>query len=35
VGISANVVDIVFGAAILGAMIANVQLTRLRERGTT
>ena len=35
VGISANVVQIVFGAAILGAMIANVQLTRLRERGTT
>ena len=35
VGISANVVQIVFGAAILLAMIANVQLTRLRERGTT
>jgi len=35
VGISANVVQIVFGAAILGAMIANVQLTRLRERGRT
>jgi simple sugar transport system permease protein len=35
VGISANVVQIVFGAAILVAMIANVQLTRLRERGTT
>jgi simple sugar transport system permease protein len=35
VGISANVVQVVFGAAILIAMIANVQLTRLRERGRT
>jgi simple sugar transport system permease protein len=35
VGISANIVQVIFGAAILGAMIANVQLTRLRERGTT
>jgi simple sugar transport system permease protein len=35
VGISANVVQIVFGAAILVAMIANVQLTRLAERGRT
>ena len=35
VGISANVVQIVFGAAILIAMIANVQLARLRERGRT
>jgi simple sugar transport system permease protein len=35
VGISANIVQVIFGAAILVAMIANVQLTRLRERGTT
>ena len=35
VGISANSLQIVFGAAILIAMIANVQLTRLRERGRT
>ena len=34
-GISANSLDIVFGGAILIAMIANVQLTRLRERGKT
>jgi len=33
IGISANPLPIVFGAAILIAMIANVQLTRLRERG--
>ncbi len=33
IGISANPLPIVFGAAILVAMIANVQLTRLRERG--
>jgi simple sugar transport system permease protein len=35
VGISANSLQIVFGAAILLAMIANVQLARLRERGRT
>ena len=35
VGINANSVQIVFGAAILIAMIANVQLARLRERGRT
>ncbi len=34
-GISANLVPIVFGGAILVAMIANVQLARLRERGRT
>jgi simple sugar transport system permease protein len=34
-GITANSLEIVFGAAILIAMIANVQLTRLRERGKT
>jgi simple sugar transport system permease protein len=33
VGISANPLPIIFGGAILIAMIANVQLTRLRERG--
>ena len=33
IGISANPLPIVFGGAILVAMIANVQLTRLRERG--
>jgi len=33
IGISANPLPIVFGAAILIAIIANVQLTRLRERG--
>jgi simple sugar transport system permease protein len=33
IGISANPLPVVFGAAILIAMIANVQLTRLRERG--
>jgi simple sugar transport system permease protein len=32
-GINANSLDIVFGAAILIAMIVNVQLARLRERG--
>jgi simple sugar transport system permease protein len=32
-GVSANPLDIIFGAAILVAMIANVQLARLRERG--
>ena len=33
IGISANPLPIIFGGAILIAMIANVQLTRLRERG--
>jgi len=33
IGISANPLNILLGAAILLAMIANVQLTRLRERG--
>ena len=33
IGISANPLPIVFGGAILIAMIANIQLTRLRERG--
>jgi simple sugar transport system permease protein len=33
VGIGADPLDIVFGGAILAAMVANVQLTRLRERG--
>jgi simple sugar transport system permease protein len=32
-GVSANPLPIIFGAAILIAMIANVQLARLRERG--
>jgi simple sugar transport system permease protein len=32
-GISANTIPIVFGSAILIAMVANVQLARLRERG--
>jgi simple sugar transport system permease protein len=32
-GVSANPLPIIFGAVILVAMIANVQLTRLRERG--
>ena len=32
-GINANSVQIVFGAAILIAMVANVQLARVRERG--
>jgi simple sugar transport system permease protein len=31
-GVSANPLDIIFGGAILVAMIANVQLARLRER---
>jgi simple sugar transport system permease protein len=34
-GISANSLQIVFGAAILIAMIANVQLAKLRARGRT
>ncbi len=33
IGISANPLNILLGGAILLAMIANVQLTRLRERG--
>jgi simple sugar transport system permease protein len=33
IGVNANTLDIVFGGAILVAMVANVQLTRLRERG--
>ncbi len=33
VGISADPLPIVFGGAILVAMIANMQLTRLRARG--
>ncbi|HWG00595.1 MAG TPA: ABC transporter permease [Trebonia sp.] len=32
-GVSANVIYVIDGAAILIAMVANVQLTRLRERG--
>jgi simple sugar transport system permease protein len=32
-GVSANPLPIIFGAVILIAMLANVQLTRLRERG--
>jgi simple sugar transport system permease protein len=32
-GVSANPLDIIFGVAVLVAMIANVQLARLRERG--
>lgn len=33
VGVSANPLNIIFGTAILIAMVANVQLARLRERG--
>jgi simple sugar transport system permease protein len=33
IGVNADVLSIVFGVAILGAMVVNVQLTRLRERG--
>ncbi len=33
IGVSANPLQIIFGGAILLAMIANVQLARLRERG--
>ncbi len=33
IGVSADTLNIVFGAAILAAMVLNVQLTRLRERG--
>ena len=32
-GVSANPLDIIFGVAVLVAMIANVWLARLRERG--
>jgi simple sugar transport system permease protein len=32
-GINANVINIIFGAAVLIAMVANVQLARLREAG--
>jgi simple sugar transport system permease protein len=32
-GINANVVNIIFGAAVLVAMVANVQLERLRKAG--
>jgi len=35
VGITANLLPIIFGGAILVAMIANVQLARLRARGRT
>lgn len=33
VGVSADPLGIIFGGAILIAMVGNVQLTRLRERG--
>ena len=33
IGVNADLLSIVFGVAILGAMVLNVQLTRLRERG--
>ncbi len=33
IGIGADPLNIVFGGAILAAMVANVQLTRVRERG--
>ena len=35
IGISANPLSIIFGGAILVAMIANVQFTRLRNAGRT
>ena len=35
IGISANPLPIIFGIAILLAMIANVQLTRLRHERTS
>ena len=35
IGISANPLDIIFGGAIIVAMIANVQLAKLREAGRT
>lgn len=34
-GVSANPLYIIYGAVVLVAMVANVQLTRLRERGRT
>jgi simple sugar transport system permease protein len=33
IGVNADLLSIVFGVAILAAMVANVQLARLRERG--
>jgi simple sugar transport system permease protein len=33
IGVNADLLSIVFGVAILGAMVVNVQLTRLRMRG--
>jgi simple sugar transport system permease protein len=33
IGVSADLLSIIFGGAILVSMVANVQLTRLRERG--
>ncbi len=33
IGINANVVNMIFGAAVLGAMVINVQLARLRQAG--
>jgi simple sugar transport system permease protein len=33
IGINANVVNMIFGAAVLGAMVINVQLARLRAAG--
>ena len=35
IGVSADPLNIIFGGAILVSMVANVQLTRLRERGQT
>ncbi len=35
IGVNADPLPIIFGGAILVAMVANVQLTRLRERGRT
>lgn len=34
-GVSANPLNIIYGAVVLVAMVANVSLTRLRERGRT
>jgi simple sugar transport system permease protein len=34
IGVSADPVNIVFGVIVLVAMVANVWLTRVRERGT-
>jgi len=33
IGVSADLLSIIFGGAILVSMVGNVQLTRLRERG--